>query len=74
MHLHFDHPIEIPGGLTPEEVSEALTAVATARIESEIRLHPDQWVWSHRRWRRIPAANEKAWRAADYQGLLERNG
>lgn len=74
MRLHFDEPIEIPGGFTPEEVSEALTAVLTARIESEIRLHPDQWVWSHRRWRRAPAADEKVWRAADYHRLLERNG
>ena len=32
----------------------AATAVMTATIEAQIRRHPEQWVWWHRRWRRQP--------------------
>lgn len=32
----------------------AATARMTAAIEAQIRSHPEQWVWLHRRWRRRP--------------------
>ncbi len=32
----------------------AATALMTAAIEVQIRAHPEQWVWLHRRWRRRP--------------------
>jgi KDO2-lipid IV(A) lauroyltransferase len=32
----------------------ALTALLTARLESVIRIVPEQWVWMHRRWRSHP--------------------
>jgi Kdo2-lipid IVA lauroyltransferase/acyltransferase len=38
----------------PPDVTEA-TAIMTAEIENQIRRHPEQWVWMHRRWRRQPA-------------------
>jgi Kdo2-lipid IVA lauroyltransferase/acyltransferase len=40
-----------PAGDAPGE----LTALLTARIEAEIRMHPEDWVWMHPRWRQQPA-------------------
>lgn len=37
----------------PDDVTEA-TARLTALIEAQVRRHPEQWVWMHRRWRRRP--------------------
>jgi KDO2-lipid IV(A) lauroyltransferase len=45
------HP-ELP--LPPDPT--AATARMTAAIEAQIRSHPEQWVWLHRRWRRKPEA------------------
>lgn len=33
----------------------AISAAINQRIEAELRQHPAQWVWFHRRWRRQPA-------------------
>jgi KDO2-lipid IV(A) lauroyltransferase len=37
----------------PDDPTEA-TALMTAKIEEQVRRHPEQWVWMHRRWRRQP--------------------
>jgi KDO2-lipid IV(A) lauroyltransferase len=43
---------EVFGTGGPE--ASGLTQQLTARIEAEIRAHPDEWVWMHERWRRQP--------------------
>jgi KDO2-lipid IV(A) lauroyltransferase len=47
-------PIEVPTEGPLDERIETLTARATAAIERQIRAHPAQWVWMHRRWRTTP--------------------
>jgi KDO2-lipid IV(A) lauroyltransferase len=44
-------PLPIPADGTLEDRVEEVTAAATAVIERQIRAHPEQWVWMHRRWR-----------------------
>lgn len=53
----FHPPLEIPEGGSLEDRVEELTAAATACIERQIRAHPEQWVWMHRRWRTRPPAD-----------------
>jgi len=47
-------PLPFPDGGTEDERVRVLTAAATAAIESQVRAHPEQWVWMHRRWRSRP--------------------
>ena len=61
-HVAEVHPPlpEPPPGASEERIT-ALTAAATAAIERQIRAHPEQWVWMHRRWRtQPPAAADRA--------------
>jgi len=46
--------LPIPDSGSMEERALELTARATTAIEAEVRRHPDQWVWMHRRWRTKP--------------------
>lgn len=47
-------PLAIPRDGSLEDRVEEVTAAATAVIERQIRAHPEQWVWMHRRWRTQP--------------------
>jgi len=66
MHLHFHPPLHPPPESAEEPGAAALTALLTARIEAQIRLAPEQWVWTHRRWRRQPRGGEPVFTAADF--------
>jgi len=52
-------PLPIPSDGTLDDRVEELTAAATAAIERQIRAHPEQWVWMHRRWRTRPESLER---------------
>jgi KDO2-lipid IV(A) lauroyltransferase len=49
------HPqLDLPTSGSKDDQVVELTAAATAAIEAQIRAHPAQWVWMHRRWRTQP--------------------
>jgi KDO2-lipid IV(A) lauroyltransferase len=47
-------PLPMPESGSLEDRVEELTATATVAIERQVRAHPEQWVWMHRRWRTRP--------------------
>jgi len=47
-------PLPLPASGSRDERITELTAAATAAIERQVRSHPAQWVWMHRRWRTQP--------------------
>ena len=50
-------PLPVPTDGSLEDCVEELTAAATAVIERQVRAHPEQWVWMHRRWRTRPSSD-----------------
>ncbi len=63
MRLEFDPPITPAAGTDLESEAARLTAALTARIERQVRGHPEQWVWMHKRWRHQPGEGERVWSA-----------
>ena len=46
------------GASDDETVLQRNLQKATAEIEKEIRASPEQWIWTHRRWREQPDASD----------------
>ena len=63
MRLSFSEPIQIAPGADLDTDVARLTAILTARIECQVRSHPEQWVWMHRRWKHQPGEGETVWHA-----------
>jgi KDO2-lipid IV(A) lauroyltransferase len=57
-HIELFPPLESPRPGSLEDQVVELTTGATAAIENQIRTHPEQWVWMHRRWRTRPNDQE----------------
>jgi Kdo2-lipid IVA lauroyltransferase/acyltransferase len=56
-HRHliiFDPPLYADRRAPREEEVKRLVIHFTQRLEEFIREHPDQWVWTHRRWKTQP--------------------
>jgi Kdo2-lipid IVA lauroyltransferase/acyltransferase len=48
--LIYEAPIPLPVDESPEAVRE-LTQRCTKVLEKYVRVHPERWLWMHRRWR-----------------------
>ncbi len=59
-HVAVYPPLPVPAARSRDEAVRELTAAATAAIEAQVRAHPEQWVWMHRRWRTRPAEAAQA--------------
>ncbi len=57
-HVVVHPPLVLPAEGSKEDRVAAVTTAATAAIERQIRAHPEQWVWMHRRWRTRPDDEE----------------
>jgi len=53
-----------PEGLSEEGRIDELTARCGAAVESLIRIHPQQWVWFHDRWRKREGESRESSRPA----------
>jgi len=56
LRMQVDGPVPLPDTGDREADLTAHTAQLTALIEKGIRVHPDQWLWLHRRWKVRPPA------------------
>lgn len=53
-------PLPVPATNSPEEAVVELTSRCTTAIERAVREAPEQWLWSHDRWRTQPISGNPA--------------
>jgi Kdo2-lipid IVA lauroyltransferase/acyltransferase len=53
----YEHPVEPPAP-DDEQAIHQFTQRCTDVLEMYVRRYPDLWLWMHRRWRDVPAADE----------------
>jgi KDO2-lipid IV(A) lauroyltransferase len=54
VRLHIEGPFEMPQSGSSAADVRAHTQTLCRAIEGQIRLHPEQWFWLHRRWKTRP--------------------
>ena len=52
----YEHPVEPPAGAHGEAAVREFTQRCTDVLEMYVRRYPELWLWMHRRWRDVPAA------------------
>jgi Kdo2-lipid IVA lauroyltransferase/acyltransferase len=52
--LHIQPPVNVERSGDEDENVRRLTAQLTRIIEEQIKNHPDQWLWIHKRWKTRP--------------------
>jgi KDO2-lipid IV(A) lauroyltransferase len=53
-HITFEAPVVIqPTGDRHKDIVEVMGLI-NARLEARVRLHPEQWLWLHDRWKATP--------------------
>lgn len=57
-HCVFQKPVYPRSGADPKEEIFRLTKIFTGRIEEIIRMRPDHWLWTHRRFKYVPPAEQ----------------
>jgi KDO2-lipid IV(A) lauroyltransferase len=50
----FGREVRVPPGTPDEEAEVAVMAAFAAELEAQVRRHPEQWLWPHRRWKSSP--------------------
>jgi KDO2-lipid IV(A) lauroyltransferase len=69
-HLILVHPpLELVAADEPDAVARNLCLI-NAAIESAVRAAPDQWTWSHRRWKTQPEGEARPYRSKRGPGPL----
>jgi KDO2-lipid IV(A) lauroyltransferase len=53
----YEHPVELPAVTDDETAVRELTQRCTDVLEMYVRRYPELWLWMHRRWRDVPAAD-----------------
>lgn len=54
--MSFHPPLRADPALPEEDDVRRITAAAAALLEEQVRAFPDQWAWTHDRWRHRPKA------------------
>ena len=53
----YEHPVE-PPAVADEQATREFTQRCTDVLEMYVRRYPELWLWMHRRWRDVPAAEQ----------------
>jgi KDO2-lipid IV(A) lauroyltransferase len=67
--IHVHPPLELVGADEPDAVARNLGLI-NAAIESAVRAAPEQWTWSHRRWKTQPEGEARPYRSKRSSGPL----